>query len=292
MVYFQKLGQNAYLCTMQNLYLQYKQALSSLYTPHEISLLFRDCVAHVLQVDVQQTYFLSDIQATDDQQRCLLAYLHALKNHTPLQYVLGKETFMDLSFAVTPDVLIPRPETAELVRLIIQQHQHCSTLRILDMGTGSGCIAIALAHYLPQAQVTAIDFSEKALSVAQKNAQSIGVNVEFIQADMLSENLLPHQEFDVIVSNPPYIMDSEKQDMQANVLNFEPHTALFVPDADPLLFYRAIAAYAHRIQVPSVYVEINRQLGEPTQALFTPYGYQTALLHDDFSNPRFVIATR
>jgi release factor glutamine methyltransferase len=275
---------------MHALYNQYKVALQHLYTPHEISMIFRACVAEVLQVSEQKTYFLSDLSYTQAHLQRLQSMLTQLQAHTPLQYVLGYETFMGLSFAVSPAVLIPRPETAQLVQLIIDQHQHQKPLRVLDVGSGSGCIAVSLAHYLPQAQVTAVDISQQALQVASKNAHSIGVNIQCKQLDFLTQSSQLTNTFDVLVSNPPYITHAEKAHMENNVLNHEPHLALFVPDSDPLLFYRAIAQFATQRQVPHVYLEINRAFGPQTCALFQQNGYQTNLLQDLFDNPRMVEA--
>ena len=275
---------------MQALYTQYKQQLTPYYTAHEASLIFRACVAQVLQVDEQKTYFLSDLTATPQQHELLLNMLQQLVQHTPLQYVLGYETFMNLRFAVTPSVLIPRPETAQLVKQIIEENKHRSSLRILDVGTGSGCIAISLAYYLPNAQVTAVDVSKEALLVAQKNAHSIGVNVQFKHLDFLKDaaSLLP--EFDILVSNPPYVLESEKIDIDEHVLQHEPHLALFVPNQTPLLFYQAIANYACQ-NIPLVYLEINQALAKETNQLFESYGYTSLVEKDQFGNFRFVRAS-
>lgn len=275
---------------MQALYTQYKQQLTPYYTAHEASLIFRACVAQVLQVDEQKTYFLSDLTATPQQYELLLTMLQQLAQHTPLQYVLGYETFMNLRFAVTPDVLIPRPETAQLVDQIIDENKHRHALRILDVGTGSGCIAISLAHYLPDAQVTAVDVSKEALLVAQKNAHSIGVNVQFKHLDFLKEaaSLLP--AFDILVSNPPYVLESEKIDIEEHVLQHEPHLALFVPNQTPLLFYQAIANYAAH-NIPLVYLEINQALGKETSQLFTQHGYSAQVIQDQFGLDRIIKAT-
>ena len=277
---------------MEQLYSRYKQALQGMYTAHEISIIFRMCVADVLQVEEQKTYFLSDLTYTKAQIERLQDMLQQLASNTPIQYVLGYETFMGLRFSVTPDVLIPRPETAELVAQIIAQNKHREHLRILDIGTGSGCIAIALAHYLPQASVMAVDVSKGALQVAQKNAHSIGVNIQFQELDFLQQNQQLTADFDLVVSNPPYIRNAEKADMENNVLLHEPHTALFVPDNDPLLFYRAIAQFASTRQIPWVYLEINRAFGEETCQLFTKLGYKTQLQNDQFGNPRLVRAEK
>jgi release factor glutamine methyltransferase len=163
-------------------------------------------------------------------------------------------------------------------------------LRILDVGTGSGCIAISLAHYLPQAEVTAVDVSEKALQVAQKNAHSIGVNVQFKHLDFLKDaaSLLP--AFDILVSNPPYVLESEKIDIEEHVLQHEPHLALFVPNQTPLLFYQAIANYAAH-NIPLVYLEINQALGKETSQLFTQHGYSAQVIQDQFGLDRIIKAT-
>jgi release factor glutamine methyltransferase len=197
---------------------------------------------------------------------------------------------MNLRFAVSPSVLIPRPETAQLVKQIIEENKHRSSLRILDVGTGSGCIAISLAYYLPNAQVTAVDVSKEALLVAQKNAHSIGVNVQFKHLDFLkdSASLLP--EFDILVSNPPYVLESEKIDIEEHVLQHEPHLALFVPNQTPLLFYQAIANYACQ-NIPLVYLEINQALAKETNQLFESYGYTSLVEKDQFGNFRFVRAS-
>ena len=275
---------------MQALYTQYKQQLTPYYTAHEASLIFRACVAQVLQVDEQKTYFLSDLTATPQQYELLLTMLQQLAQHTPLQYVLGYETFMNLRFAVTPDVLIPRPETAQLVGQIIDENKHRHALRILDVGTGSGCIAISLAHYLPDAQVTAVDVSKEALAIAQKNAHSIGVNVQFKHLDFLKDaaSLLP--EFDILVSNPPYVLESEKINIEEHVLQHEPHLALFVPNQTPLLFYQAIANYAAH-NIPLVYLEINQALANETTQLLERFGYTAVAKTDQFDNFRFVKAS-
>lgn len=275
---------------MQALYTQYKQQLTPYYTAHEASLIFRACVAQVLQVDEQKTYFLSDLTATPQQYELLLTMLQQLAQHTPLQYVLGYETFMNLRFAVTPAVLIPRPETAQLVKQIIDENKHRHALRILDVGTGSGCIAISLAHYLPDAQVTAVDVSKEALAIAQKNAHSIGVNVQFKHLDFLKDaaSLLP--AFDILVSNPPYVLESEKIDIEEHVLQHEPHLALFVPNQTPLLFYQAIANYAAH-NIPLVYLEINQALANETTQLLERFGYTAVAKTDQFDNFRFVKAS-
>lgn len=167
-----------------------------------------------------------------------------LLKHEPLQYILGYEDFMGLKIKVGPSVLIPRPETQELVNIIIDREAKASDLSVLDAGTGSGAIAVALSRNLRFARVTAIDNSDAALEVARSNAERLRTPVTFVNADMLSLASLPGEPFDIIVSNPPYVLDSERAEMSANVLGHEPSVALFVPDSDPLRFYLALARYA------------------------------------------------
>lgn len=167
-----------------------------------------------------------------------------LLKHEPLQYILGYEDFMGLKINVSPSVLIPRPETQELVNIIIDREAKASDLSVLDAGTGSGAIAVALSRNLRFASVTAIDNSDAALEVARSNAERLHTPVTFVNADMLSLTSLPGEPFDIIVSNPPYVLDSERAEMSANVLGHEPSAALFVPNSDPLRFYLALARYA------------------------------------------------
>lgn len=193
----------------------------------------------------------------------LLDFHYALKRllrHEPLQYILGNTWFFGLSIEVNPSVLIPRPETEELVKHIIDKHSQSSTLRILDIGTGSGCIAIALARHLPHAEVYAIDISAEALEVARHNAKSNNVDVHFFEQDILTS--IPEGRFDIVVSNPPYVLESDKSRMERSVLDHEPHLALFVADSDPLLYYRRIISLLPTLSLPNchIYFEIHENL--------------------------------
>lgn len=212
-----------------------------------------------------------------------------LKRHRPIQYITGKADFCGMTLAVNENVLIPRPETEEIVALANSRSQ--SPKRILDLCTGSGCIAIALAKVFPDAEIIAVDISEKALEVARQNAWNQGVEIEFVQADILSDDLAELPLFDLIVSNPPYVREQEKADMQPNVLDYEPHLALFVPNDDPLLFYRRIAEIAHKHLVTNglLIVEINENLGEETAGLLRANGFETTLHNDFKGKTRFVV---
>lgn len=217
-----------------------------------------------------------------------------LKKNEPIQYVIGAEVFCGWTFEVNENVLIPRPETQELVRWIEADWKSDAPCRILDVGTGSGCIAISLSKLLEGAEVEAWDISEGALRVARRNADRNEAQVLFRQVDVLKA-CTEDCRYDVIVSNPPYITESEKQDMDANVLDWEPHTALFVPDADPLLFYRRIAELGVSMlkEGGALYFEINRAYGEETVRMLEGLGYkQIELRKDNWGNDRMIKANR
>ena len=220
-----------------------------------------------------------------------------LKIQKPIQYILGETEFYGLRFEVNENTLIPRPETEELVELIISNNQinkPPNPLKIVDIGTGSGCIAISLAKNIPNAEVFAIDVSDKVLEVAQKNAALNKVNVNFILKNILkTEDLL--QQFDIIVSNPPYVRNLEKIEINKNVLEYEPHLALFVEDNDALLFYKKIANLAKKNLKPNgqLYFEINQYLGKETVELLEKIGFQNIELKKDiYGNDRMIRGTR
>ncbi len=229
--------------------------------------------------------------------------LEALKNHEPIQYIIGKTEFFGLPFYVNENTLIPRPETEELVELILSNTNANSQLKlvegdnqcnILDIGTGTGCIAISLGKQLPNASVSAIDVSAKALEIANKNAELNQVDINFIENDILKiydSKLDLETKFDIIVSNPPYVRQLEKQQMQDNVLNHEPHLALFVEDDNPLIFYRAITQFATKNLKPNgkLYFEINEYLGKEMIALLEQFGFKNILLKQDlFGKDRMI----
>ncbi|MGE0019195.1 MAG: peptide chain release factor N(5)-glutamine methyltransferase [Draconibacterium sp.] len=217
-----------------------------------------------------------------------------LKQFEPIQYILGETYFFGLQLKVTPTVLIPRPETEELVDLIIRGNSD-GNLTILDIGTGSGCIAIALKSRLNKAEISGIDISEKALKIARKNGTLNRLNVQFFQADILNWQKYDWPFFDVIVSNPPYVTKSEKELMHKNVLDFEPSNALFVNDTDPLLFYRTIAQFALEKLNPNgkIYFEINENFGPETKSLLAGFGFtEVDIVTDIHGKNRFVKAIR
>ena len=220
--------------------------------------------------------------------------IRELQNHKPIQYILGEAVFFSYRFLVDENVLIPRPETEELVDWVLTTVTPSSNpLKIIDIGTGSGCIAISLAKSLPNAEVTAVDVSAKALQVARRNAELNGVTINFLQQDILQTTSLP-DTYDIIISNPPYVRSLEKAEMQANVLEYEPHLALFVSDTDPLLFYNRIATLARRALLPqgSLFFEINQYLGEEMKALLKAKGFEKVVLRQDLSDNDRMIMSR
>ena len=245
-----------------------------------------------------------DYEVPDDVVSAVLAAFDMMAGGKPLQYVTGVADFYGRQFHVTPDVLIPRPETELLCRLVLDFVKASSgSLRILDLCTGSGCIAWTMALEMPGAEVTAVDISENALKVAssQDFADEIrrtgAVAPHFVKADVLSDDLpaMLSGRYDLILSNPPYVMDKEKALMRTNVLDHEPHLALFVPDDDPLVFYRAIASHAAVLLSDSgvCMVEINEALGSETASLFTAAGFTDVRIAADLNDrPRFVISRR
>ena len=222
--------------------------------------------------------------------------LNQLKKEIPIQYLLGKTSFYGLEFEVNPNVLIPRPETEELVEWIIQSQKskaESQKIKILDIGTGSGCIAISLAKNLPNAHVFAIDVSEKALATAQKNTKINEVNVTFLLKNILETEDL-EQQFDIIVSNPPYVRELEKQEIKKNVLDNEPHLALFVDDNDAIIFYRKIAELAQKNLSPNgqLFFEINQYLGKEMIDLLEKMGFKNIELRKDiYGNDRMIRGT-
>ena len=253
-----------------------EDSLKGLFSAEEIRSLTKMILERCCSIPQQRLLFDKDIQISDTQKQDIEAIVTRLKNQEPIQYILGTAWFYDLDFNVTPDVLIPRPETEELVERILERHRQ-QDIRILDVGTGSGCIAVTLAAHLPEARVVAADVSPGALATAARNAAKNKVTVHFVETDILARKALEDIPgvFDVIVSNPPYVKLSEKESMEANVLNYEPHLALFVTDSDPLLFYRSIARFGNEKlrKGGSLYFEINAQYGNEVAGLLEEEGY-------------------
>jgi release factor glutamine methyltransferase len=249
--------------------------LSALYPPDECKSMGRLYFSHRLGFSRSDILLRGDEQLLHGESKFLEQALSRLKLGEPIQYVLGCTWFMDFLFEVGPGVLIPRPETEELVQWIAVDLGN-SPSRVLDIGTGSGCIAVSLAKLLANASVSAWDISPDALAIAEMNANENQCSVSFSQTDVLAYYPTPNSPmFDVIVSNPPYVTNTEKQAMHTNVLDYEPHLALFVEDDDPLLFYRKIAMLGCEMLKKGgcLYFEINEQFGDETVRMLDGLGY-------------------
>ena len=272
------------------------QSLQGVYPPSEARAVARMLLEEgPFQLTTSQLFAGKDSDLSESQQALLQNYIQRLQGGEPIQYVLGFAYFCGLKLKVGPGVLIPRPETEDLVQWIVEDWKDCKEPRILDACTGSGCIAVALAHKISNVQVQAVDASPEALAYARANAMIHWDRVVPSQGDILEENgkNLPHLQ--VIVSNPPYIAQQEAKDMTVQVKDFEPHMALFVPDDDPLLFYRALARKGMRELLPqgALYLEINQRFGQEVCQLLKDCGYQQVELRKDrFGNPRMVKGVR
>ena len=267
-----------------------KEYLKAYYPESEISGFIRIIIEHITKRSYPQAV-ISDTKLTEEQTYLLHSILYRLKNSEPIQYIIGETEFFGLPFHVTKDVLIPRPETEELVELILNENKK-SGLKVLDIGTGSGAIAIALAKHLEEGYIEAWDISEEALKIATLNAESNAVDITFRNVDVL-KSYPTDTKFDIVVSNPPYILEKEKSGMDQNVLDYEPHTALFVPDNNGLLFYDRIADIALDLLEPNgkLYFEINQTKGQNTVELVKSKGFINVSLFQDLNkNDRMVRA--
>ncbi len=279
--------------TLRQIYTEFPDELHPLYSASEAKELFFLILEELLDKTRVKILLDFELELNPENQISLDQILQQLKSGKPFQYILQHAMFMELSFHVDENVLIPRQETEELVRWILEKE---STGKILDIGTGSGCIAISLAKALPEAELWALDISESALLVAQENARVSESRVQFVKLDILEKLLHPElPEFDVLVSNPPYVLDSERNMMSEIVYDQEPSTALFVSDSDPLIFYRAILEFAekHLVEQGRVYFEINEQMGAEIRELLEYYSFQEIEIKQDiFGKDRMVRALK
>jgi len=279
---------------MHPVYLHIKKELSPFYAEGEASAMAKWISSDILHLSTMELYTGKDMNFSTKEWKEVKDILARLKQREPLQYILQEAPFCGLSFHVEKGVLIPRPETEELVEWIVSDCQKAGKVRILDIGTGSGCIPVTLAERLPEAEVASCDISAEALRVAAANVKRYGDKVTLFQADILQDEL-PDCQVDVLVSNPPYITDSERKDMEANVLDWEPELALFVPDTDPLRFYRRIAQKGldWLTEGGALYFEINRAYGAETVRMLEECGYRDIALRKDLSgNDRMIKAVR
>ncbi len=275
----------------------FHKQLESVYLKEEVNSFFFMLTESYFDFSRIQLALQPDFEINKQLELQILKALEALKNHEPIQYIIGQTQFFGLPFKVNESVLIPRPETEELVEWVInnQQTTNSKQLDILDIGTGSGCIAISLAKKLPNAKVFALDVSKEALNIAKANARQNNVEIEFVEADILKTAYrIPNTEdlkYDIIVSNPPYVRTSEKGQMQPNVLKHEPHLALFVEAEDSLLFYRKITQLANQALSPNgiLYFEINEYLGKDMLKLMKDEGFaEVEIKTDIFGKNRMI----
>ena len=270
-----------------------RKSLQDIYPPEEVKALTMLICCDMLCLDALDIYLGKDMILSECKERELENIIFRLQKNEPIQYIRGFAEFDGRRFKVAPGVLIPRPETVELVELVAREN--ASARRLLDIGTGSGCIAISLDKKLPEAEVEAWDISEDALAIARENNKELAADVTFLQRDVLSDDWKKAPSFDVIVSNPPYVTEAEKKDMDANVLDWEPELALFVPDDDPLRFYRRIADLGRELLLPDgkLYFEVNQAYGRETAHILEMNQYHDVrVIRDIFGKERIVTANR
>ena len=271
---------------------QLRAGLSGIVEPHEAQAMIRVICEDIFNYDAVDVALRQDSELPEFAQQRVNDVISRLHRHEPLQYIVGSARFHGHKFKVTPAVLIPRPETEQLVDLIVDENP-ASDLRVLDIGTGSGCIAISLARALKFAQIDALDVSRDALAVARDNAAALKAKVRFFESDILLPQ--PAATYDIIVSNPPYICWSEREAMERNVKDYEPGQALFVPDNDPLLFYKSIAPYAMQSldKGGRLYLEINQRFGREVKQLLEDNGFdEVRIIEDSYGKVRFAAAVR
>lgn len=263
----------------------YSSELEKIYGSDEANALIMILLEHYFSIDRVKIAMEPELRLSESELLTLHFAVKELLKNKPIQYVLGETEFCGMKFFVEEGVLIPRPETEEMVRQLAVGHWPLAA-KILDIGTGSGCIAISLAKLLKDSVVTAVDVSEKALEIAKKNAAENDADVRFVLDDILNSKNpeLIDNQYDIIVSNPPYVCESEKSEMRANVLDYEPSSALFVSDNDPLVFYRKILEFAQKTLKPNgqIWFEINEKLGQEMQNLCLEKGFKNVEIIKDF----------
>jgi release factor glutamine methyltransferase len=267
--------------------------LDSLYPETEISAIANIIIKTLLNVTKLHILALPESRVSRKHANQIVRICHELKTGKPLQYILGETRFYNCTIKVNRETLIPRPETEELVDLIVKENKGFRG-SILDIGTGSGCIAIALAINLPGSAVTGMDISEGAIALARENAAINNASVAFLCADILNITGNSFAKTDFIVSNPPYVRESEKTQIASNVIDFEPHSALFVPDSDPLKYYNSIMKLADSIHLPQgrLYFEINEAMSTEMFSLLEEYGYTEIEINRDLNGKDRIIKAK
>jgi release factor glutamine methyltransferase len=277
---------------LQDFELLFQHELQELYDEDEIKAIFLVVVAEKFGLN-RTNYQLRKTAIVNEADKAeVLSILQDLKKHRPIQYILNKADFYGEVFQVNESVLIPRQETEELVDLIIKNHKSSQNLKIIDIGTGSGCIPVILSKHLNNALVTTIDISKEAIKTAQENAKNLKTQVQFINADIFEwEYIFSDQQYNIIVSNPPYITPGEKQHMNQNVLAYEPELALFIEESAPLIFYDVISSFALKHLAPDgdLYFEINQYLGAEMKELMVKKGFEQVKLIKDINGADRII---
>ena len=277
--------------TLQDFKLKMILELSSIYEMDELNSIFNLLSEDYLKIPRSKILLADEIYLNESNQKLFSSALERLKTHEPIQYISGRTTFMDLEFKVNSSVLIPRPETEELVRLMLKED--LDGKEILDIGTGSGCIAISLAKNLPNSKVSAMDISSNALEVAKENAKLNNISIEFIHADIFE--FQSDKKYDIIVSNPPYVTESEKLKMKKNVLGFEPELALFVDDITPLKYYESMINFSlnNLNSQGEIFFEINENYKYELNKLAQNYKYKIIEFKlDNHNKNRFLILSK
>lgn len=273
---------------------QLETRLKGRYESGEIRQLFTIAMEDIAGLGRVQMLTNANPELSEEVAQKLQAFIKGLEEGKPYQHLIGEVHFAGLKLKVGPQALIPRPETEELAYVIKDENQGRDNLKILDIGTGTGCLALACASFFHKSSVTALDVSEEAISLAGENAAGNGLQIDFVQGSILDPDKWPTGSWDIIVSNPPYIGESEASDMDDLVTHHEPSLALFAPDDDVLIFYRMILelAQSQLAKGGKVYLEINQKWGPETLKLYTAAGFKARLLKDLSGNDRFVVAEK
>ncbi|WP_333862322.1 peptide chain release factor N(5)-glutamine methyltransferase [Sphingobacterium sp.] len=277
---------------LQDYELLFQRELQTVYDSDEIKAIFFVVIAETFGLNRISYPFRKTVSVSDKDSADILRILQDLKKHRPIQYIFKKADFYGEVFHVDESVLIPRQETEELVDLIIKNHKSSPNLKIIDIGTGSGCIPITLSKQLNDAVVTAVDISKEAIKTAQENAKNLKTSIQFINADIFEwDYIFSDQQYDIIVSNPPYITPGEKQYMGKNVLAYEPELALFIEESAPLIFYDVISSFALKHLAPKgdLYFEINQYLGAEMEELINKKGFEQVKLIKDINGADRII---
>lgn len=291
-MFVREIANDTIFVRMQQAFEYIRSELKTIYSGNELENIAKIVISEITGFSSTQIILNKNTKISDKQHTILKNFVEELKNHKPVQYVIGETEFYGLRIKVNSNVLIPRPETEELVEWIEKTVDPKTNFNILDIGTGSGCIAITLKSLFQNHNIAALDVSEAALDIAKQNAALNNCDVEFLHQDIFSFTDT-HRKWNIIVSNPPYIPESEKKEIKPNVLEFEPTKALFVPDNDPLVFYKTIVLFAtqHLCEGGMLFFEIHRNFGTQIVELLKQYAFTNVILRKDmFGNDRMIMA--